>query len=232
MDPDKHYLRLILDLDNTLTHTHATVTPEMKTLLVSLRCDIVVVSTHTTAVMQGQLDGLPCYLLGQHGNEARNGDDILWRDVLTKEERAEIMTHIRSLPRTWAVPDENDLVDDRGCTISYSLYGHHAPSEDKQRFDPDQAIRIGLLAQHPFHSERIEVKIGGTTTLDYIKKRHTKGFNIARLCTYKSWNIDTCLYIGDMLYPGGNDETVIGIVDTQSVSGPDDTMHILTLLKK
>jgi HAD superfamily hydrolase (TIGR01484 family) len=231
MDPDKHYLRLILDLDNTITRTHEKIAEDMRSLLASLKYDIVIMSTHDAYTIHTQIDGLACHILGQHGNEAGVGDTILWRDILTNDERAEIMAHIQTLPRTWAVPNDQDLVDDRGCTISFSLYGHHAPIKDKQRFDPDQAIRLGLLTTHPMRSNSIEVRIGETTTLDYLKKGHTKGFNIARLCAYKGWNLDTCLYIGDALEVGGNDDTVIGIVDTHSVTNPDDTQQFLTSLQ-
>jgi hypothetical protein len=88
-----------------------------------------------------------------------------------------------------------------------------------------------MLAEHPLISDTIEVKIAGTTCLDYFKKGRNKGYNVTRLCSFKSWNLDTCLYFGDALYPGGNDETVIGIIDTQSVLNPDDTYKLLTTIK-
>lgn len=232
MNPDKHYLRLFFDMENTVTGIHTPIDPAMKKLLASLTYDIVVVSSHTTDIMQSQLGGLGCHLLGQHGNEARLGNEVLWSDTLTKEEQQEVLHHIESLPESWDVLDKNDRIENRGCTISYSFIGHHAPREEKKRFDPDQARRITLLAQYPFQSDTLEAKIGDSTTIDYVKKGHTKGFNVARLCRYKNWNIDTCLYVGDALFPGGTDESVIGIVDTQSVTNPDDTLRLLTTLHK
>jgi hypothetical protein len=103
--------------------------------------------------------------------------------------------------------------------------------DDKEKFDPQGVRRTNLLATHPLTSETIEVKVAGTTCLDYFRKGHNKGYNIARLCTYKDWNPDTCLYFGDALFPGGNDETVIGIIDTEAVENPDDTYAKLTALK-
>ncbi len=232
MEKDTKYLRLFFDLDNTLTRSRSAITPEMKTLLQSLMYDIVVISGATVDQIRHQLDGLACYTLGQNGNHAMHGDIELWRDELTPEDLAEIDAHIASLPRVATVPDENDLTEKRGSQVSYSIYGHHAPVAIKEKVDSDQALRVGLLAQHPLISDRVEVKIGGTTCLDYFKKGRNKGYNVTRLAEYMSWNLDTCLYFGDALFPGGNDETVIGIIDTESVRDPEDTYQKLLALKK
>jgi phosphomannomutase len=232
MQEGKKYLRLFFDMDNTLTRSRMPISPEMKTLLDSLPYDIIVTSGQSADAIKKQLDGLDGYVLGQNGNDAYHNEELLWQDALTPEERDEIYAHIRSLPRTWKVPNEDDLVEDRGCSIVYSLYGFHAPIEDKERFDPDQVKRITLLAEHPLVSDTVEVRIAGTTGFDYIKKGHNKGYNIARLCEYKDWNLDTCVYYGDALFPGGNDETVIGIIDTRAVKNPDDTYTQLTQFQK
>lgn len=231
MDNNKPYLRLIFDLDDTLTKTRTPIEPSMKELLASLPCDIVVITGANIEQMQKQLDGLHCYMLSQNGNHAVYEDQVLWHDTLHPEEVVEIMDHIASLPRPWSVPDEHDLVENRGSQISYNLYGHNAPRAEKEAFDPDKAKRIKLLAEHPLVSDNVEVRIAGTATLDYFRKGHNKGFNIARLCEFKDWNLDNCLFFGDALYPGGNDEAVIGVVDTVSVQGPEDTYQKLTDLK-
>jgi HAD superfamily hydrolase (TIGR01484 family) len=232
MNNNKTYLRLFFDMDNTLTRSRTPIEPRMKKLLEEIPCDIIVASGQSSDAIKKQLDGLSCYVLGQNGNDAWHNDTLLWNDALTDEERKEIMSHIHSLPRSWEVPDERDLIEDRGCSICYSLLGHHAPIEQKERFDPDQVKRINLLREHPLTSDTIDVKIGGTTTLDYFKKGRNKGFNVARLCEYNSWNIDTCVYFGDALFPGGNDETVIGVIDTEPVKNPQETFEKLLELKK
>jgi phosphomannomutase len=231
MDTSKKYLRLFFDLDNTLTRSRTKITPEMKQLLISLPCDITVISGASVDQLTYQLDGLSCYLLGQNGNHAVHGDIELWRDLLSPREIHDIEQHIGSLPRVVAdIPDMSDLIENRGSQISYSIYGHHAPVADKEKIDSDQALRVGLLAQHPLESDSIEVKIAGTTCLDYFKHGRNKGYNVTRLAEYMSWNLDTCLYFGDALYPGGNDETVIGVIDTESVRNPEDTYQKLQLL--
>jgi hypothetical protein len=231
MDTNKKYLRLFFDLDNTLTRSRTKITPEMKQLLGSLPFDIIVISGASVDQLKYQVDGLSCYTLGQNGNHAVHGDLELWRDPLTPEEIREIEEHIASLPKLPEIPDIDDLIENRGSQISYSIYGHHAPVAVKEKVDPDQALRVGLLAQHPLISDTIDVKIAGTTCLDYFKKGRNKGYNVTRLTEYMGWNLDTCLYFGDALFPGGNDETVIGVIDTESVRDPDDTYKKLELLK-
>ena len=47
--------------------------------------------------------------------------------------------------------------------------------------------------------------------VDYFKKGKNK-FNINRLIDLKGWEKEECLFFGDALFPGGNDETVNGVI--------------------
>lgn len=227
----KTYRHLFFDLDNTLTRSRTKITPAMKDVLmshISSDRDIVVVSGAACSQIQFQMDSTPCHLLGQNGNhciDIERGE--LWQDLLSDEHKQEIYAHIRQMHRGWQVPDEHDLIDDRGAQLCYSIYGHHAPVHIKETFDPDHAIRKRLLQEYPFVSEHLEVKISGTTTLDYFRKGKTKGHNVARFINSVGWNKDDAVYFGDMLVPGGNDESVIGVIDTVLVADPLDTLQKL-----
>lgn len=217
-------MHLFFDLDNTVTRSRSKITPELKTLLVSIPHDIIIVSGATCTQIAFQMDDTPCYKLGQNGNHAEDPTGAtLWEVRLTEMEKEEIHAHIRSLPRTWDVQDEADLVQDRGCQISYSLLGHHEVLEKKEAFDPKSSIRANLLAQHPFTSETLDVRIGGTTCFDYTAKGKHKGYYVAQLIAHMGWRKEDSVYFGDMLFPGGNDESVIGIIHTESVENPEDT---------
>ena len=41
------------------------------------------------------------------------------------------------------------------------------------------------------------------------------------------WNKDECVYYGDALIPGGNDESVIGVIETIPVVNHRDTYRKL-----
>jgi phosphomannomutase len=231
MEPGKTYTHLFFDLDNTVTRSRSLIAPEMQELMSTLSQDLIIISGASVDQIRYQMNGVPCYVMGQNGNHCVQGTKDLWRDELTALEIAEIEAHIASLKRTWDVPNENDLIENRGSQVSYSIYGHHAPVADKEAFDPDQAKRRTMLAASPLISETIEVKIAGTTCLDYFRKGRNKGFNVARLIEHEGWNKDECIYFGDAIYPGGNDETVYGVIETQGVQNPQDTYERLTAFK-
>jgi phosphomannomutase len=222
------YKHLFFDLDNTVTRSRTPIIPEMKKILSESGCDIIIVSGATCSQIGFQMDGTPCYKLGQNGNHAITPDEVvLWEERLTPEQEAEIHAHIHSIPRTWEVKDENDLVQDRGCQISYSLLGHTEAIDKKETFDPHGEKRKELLEKYPFVSETLDVKIGGTTCFDYVVKGHHKGAHVSRLIEEMNWNLNDSVYFGDMLFPGGNDESVIGVVKTISVNDPHDTYEKL-----
>ncbi len=224
------YSHLFFDLDNTLTRSRSKITLEMRRTLEELPQTIGVISGASVEQIAFQLDGFDCTVMGENGNTVVEHSVTLWRDTLTDEEKAVIFAHIDSIPRTWFVPDEADLIEDRGAQVSFSIYGHHAPVPDKEKADADRTLRTRLLAEHPLVSDTIEVRIAGTTCLDYFRKGRNKGYNIARYIEQKDWHKDDCLYFGDMLMPGGNDESVIGVIDTREISNPEDTLVRLQAL--
>ena len=56
---------------------------------------------------------------------------------------------------------------------------------------------------------------------------HIIAFLTTAAIGYINWKKEDCLYVGDALFPGGNDETVIGIVPTHAVKDPDDTFRFI-----
>jgi HAD superfamily hydrolase (TIGR01484 family) len=229
----KNYKHLFFDMDGTITLSRSLISPKMKELLSSLSQTIAITSGSHNDQMSYQVDGLPIIKMGQNGNHVIHPTlGELWNEPLTEAQKEEIMEHASKVWNacTHQVPDEEDLFEDRGAQISLSLYGHHADPATKRAFDGDFEKRKALLAQFPFVSETLEVKLGGSTCLDYFPKGKNKGFNINRLITQLHWNKDECLFFGDALFPGGNDETVVGVIETVSVANPEDTYKKLSTL--
>jgi len=74
----------------------------------------------------------------------------------------------------------------------------------------------------------VEVRIGGMTTIDITKKGISKAYGVTWLSKHLDIPTSKMLYIGDALYPGGNDEVVIPTgIQTRSTSGPAETEKIL-----
>ena len=202
----------------------------MYELLTSLPHDIIIVSGQRTDKIAWQSNELPAIRLGQNGNHAVALDSTeLWYTPLTESERAAIMDHIDQLIALLPEPPKPEYtpIEDRGGQITFSPIGNTAPVARKRTYDPDRSKRDALLAAAPFAVDGLTVKIGGSTSLDYIHKDRHKGTNVQRLLEHYGWDPHECVYIGDGLYPGGNDEAVIGIIDTIPVTDHLDTYRIL-----
>tara|TARA_B100000508_G_scaffold49652_1_gene38610 strand:+ start:13646 stop:14353 length:708 start_codon:yes stop_codon:yes gene_type:complete len=229
----KLYKHLFFDMDMTIAPSGQPIFPEMYNLLDSLPHDITVVSGQTVENISWQSNRLPARYLGQNGNHATDLDDTeLWYLALDDRHKREIRDHIDVLikllgPDYVLPPEELAPIEDRGGQITFSPVGNTAPVETKRVFDPDRKKRESLLEKHPFISDELVVKIGGSTGLDYIHKDRHKGTNVQRLIDHMDWNKDECVYFGDGLYPGGNDEAVIGVIETIAVDDHEDTYRKL-----
>jgi HAD superfamily hydrolase (TIGR01484 family) len=221
------YKHLFFDMDGTVTRSRSLVAPEMKELFESIPDDIIIVSGAEKSQIAKQLAGVnrDVYILGQNGNQAVIGEKEIWWNKLSETARKEIFEHIDHIEqnRNWGVISPDDLTEDRVCQISYSCIGHNEDVSKKEKFDPNGELRQKLLDKHPVELKETDVKIGGTTCLDYFEKNRNKGFNVGRLIKHMGWNKADSVYFGDALYKGGNDETVVGIIDTISVEDEKDT---------
>jgi hypothetical protein len=221
---------IFFDLDDTLTPSRAEILPETIPVLRELIKDreVIVVSGAQTERIINQVGKEfedKIWLLAQNGNHAAApGGKQLWYDEIT--DQSEIINHISKL-QTLLDSINDDMIEHRGCQISFSCVGQHADLALKRKFDPDFSKRRSMLGKFPFDSENYEVRIGGTTNFDYFKKDKHKGTNVRRLAEAHGWDMDHCLYIGDAIFPGGNDEAVIGICDTRLVSGPHETIEVI-----
>jgi hypothetical protein len=206
---------IFLDMDGTVCESRQKISKEMKELLSGL--NVAIISGASKEQMREQLDGLDCIILAQSGN-----DTPIWRNELNDDEKEEAYEHMIKITDL-----QGDMLEDRGCQMTLSLVGHHAPIRKKKIFDPDASIRKELLKSWPFFSETLTCQIAGTTCLDYTRKNGKKGNNIDRWIIENGLDKDECIYYGDALFPGGNDESVIGIIKTVAVSGPDDLLKKL-----
>lgn len=175
------------------------------------------------------------FILAQNGNHCvdKNGS-TLWKKELDGSQTRAILTFIEKVRSelNLTVRDENDLLENRGAQISYSLIGHHEDLEKKNAFDPDALRRLDILKKHAEDVKElmindVEVKTGGTTTLDFFPLGKNKGYNIAEFIKSLGWESQDCIYVGDALFPGGNDETVIGIIPTHPVKDFHETYEYL-----
>lgn len=228
---------LFFDLDDTLTPSRTRMRDVHVPLFerLCLERDVIVVSGAQEKQMRAQLPISKYFMLTQNGNHAIDPDsNPLWSEKFTVEQVAAIERFIGIIKTELQlrVRDENDLVENRGSQISYSLIGHNSPLEEKRAFDPGAHKRLEILARHTAEVRQliaagIEVTAGGTTCLDIYLLGRNKGFNVARLMELKKWSQADSVYVGDALEPGRNDESVLGVIPTRSVTGPEETFEFI-----
>lgn len=233
----KHFF---FDLDKTLTASRSPMVADHQEIFEKLcnTSDVTVVTGGTVEHIREQItprfEG-KYHLLAQSGNHAIDISGAeLWREELSETQSAAIHECIEKLRAYFNVSenDPNDHIEHRGAQISYSVVGFHAPIDVKYAFDPDESKRTAALAALPdeikkLHMAGVEGVPAGTTTYNFIPLGKHKGYNVARFADLKAWARNECVYVGDALFPGGNDETVIGVVPTKAVSSPDDTFAYL-----
>lgn len=227
------YKHLFFDMDKTIAPARQPILSNMFDLLSSLSEDIVIVSGQENEKIKWQSSDLSAFRLGQNGNHAEAPDGTkLWYTPLEEKHRTEILDHINEVIEIIEHEVNHDWtpIEDRGAQITFSPIGNTAPIEIKKAYDPDRTKRFSLLDKIPFASEDLIVKIGGTTSLDYIHKDRHKGTNVQKLIDFMKWNKDECIYFGDGLYPGGNDEAVIGVIETVFVEDHIDCFNKLKQL--
>ncbi|MEP7244466.1 MAG: HAD-IIB family hydrolase [Gammaproteobacteria bacterium] len=96
-------------------------------------------------------------------------------------------------------------IEDRGSQITFSALGQQAPLEEKKEWDADFAKRKHITAiLAPMLSE-FSVRMGGMTSIDITRRGIDKGYGIGKLHDTLDVAIEEMIFIGDALFPGGND---------------------------
>lgn len=207
---------VFLDMDGCVTESRKTISSHMKKKLTPM--NPVIISGASVKQMEKQLDGMPCVKMGQNGNDTPD-----WYNKLTHKEIIEIYKHIQRIEKFLnASLIGDDTYENRGCQISLSFTGHNANKEWKEKFDPKKEFRKWVLEKVPFKAPGLMVRIAGTTCLDYNRKGNLKGDNLKRYMKRHNLDPKDCIYYGDNLAKGGNDESVIGVMKCVEVKDPED----------
>jgi HAD superfamily hydrolase (TIGR01484 family) len=207
-------------MDGTLCESRQKATSEMLIHLKALneKKKVFIVSGAELARMELQCPMKYVTYFSQNGNIIYDGDKEIRHNELTNKE--EILKHIDLLRADYPIAE----VEDRGSQITVSFTGFTAPQEIKNSFDPDRKIRLEMLKRYPFHN----AFVAGLTGIDYIPK--TKGENIQHYLELRKIKPADCIYIGDALEKGANDETVVGVIPTFAVKNPEDTLKFIKQL--
>lgn len=217
---------VVFDLDDTLAPSKSTMDPAMSAALAELlaRVPVCIISGGRFEQFESQaLDGFQAsedalsqlhlmptcgtrYYLWQQGSWVLQyaedlSDDEKQRAIRTLEEGARELALWH--PGAWG-----DLIEDRGSQITFSALGQQAPVAQKHAWDPDGAKKIALWEYVSPRLPDLEVRGGGSTSIDITRKGIDKAYGIAKLTEKLGLTHDQLLFIGDRLDATGNDYPV------------------------
>jgi phosphomannomutase len=212
---------IVFDLDGTLAESKSPLDTEMATLIGRLLAVI-----RVAVISGGAWPQFQTQLLGQLAdNESLNNLSLLptcgtrfyrrkgtWQSVYAEDFAADVSKRIVAAlygaldasgfraAHTWG-----DIVEDRGSQITLSALGQNAPLDAKRVWDPDFKKREAIKAMLEPSLPGFSVHLGGATSIDVTRPGIDKAYGIAKLHEILDIAIADMIFIGDALFPGGND---------------------------
>jgi hypothetical protein len=212
---------IVFDLDGTIAESKSPLDAEMATLLSGLLAvvKIAIISGGNWPQFQKQvLSHLPegpllkrLSILPTCGTKFYRYEsswELLYSEDFTVEEKNRILGSLHQTivnsgfeaARTWG-----EQIEDRGSQITFSALGQQAPIEAKEKWDPDFSKRKQMKVFLDKLIPEFSVRLGGTTSIDITKPGIDKAYGIRKLRDTLGIAIQDMIYVGDALFPGGND---------------------------
>jgi hypothetical protein len=125
--------------------------------------------------------------------------------------------------KTWG-----EVIEDRGSQITFSALGQEAPLKEKVKWDPDFTKRKRMKAILDTLIPEFSVRLGGATSIDVTEPGIDKAYGIKKLRDVLGIAIEKMIFIGDALFPGGNDYPAeqAGVVSIR-VRDPKETKRVI-----
>lgn len=212
---------IVFDLDGTLAESKSSLDAEMAALLSALLriAKVAVISGGAWSQFEAQvLSKLPhddhlarLSLLPTCGTrfyQYQSGWKLLYAEDFNAEEKDKIIRSLQQVidrsgfkaEKTWG-----EIIEDRGSQITFSGLGQQAPIEAKKNWDPSFTKRKMIKAALDSLIPEFSVRLGGTTSVDVTRPGIDKAYGIRKLRDILGIGIDEMIFIGDDLFPGGND---------------------------
>ncbi len=235
------------DIDETLTESKEPLTAEMAGLLARLmeKTKVAAVSGGKFEIFLRQIyERLPkeanfanLYSVPTAGAALYEYADGAWKAVyeetIDPAEAERVMDIVDRVAREsgtidYAQPSWGDRVEFRKSSITLSALGQTAPIDAKKAWDPSMEKRIKLREMIAAALPEYDVKRGGATSIDITKPGINKAYGVRKLAEHIGVPISEMLYVGDALFPGGNDEVVKETgVRTRQVENPAETAQVI-----
>ncbi len=217
------------DLDGTLTESKENIDAEMRHLLNKLlkKYYVIVASGADFKQIKKQLtrhlsltvkEKLSLITMNGAVTYKWNREDLKYKPVENKlvfsEASIRKITKVLGLLKNdfaWMQPTRvyGSQFEIRKFQVTFSPLGKDAPAHLKRLFDTDLKHRMMLRERLLKILPQFDVNIGGLASMDITLKNVTKALGLVKLSTELQIEDDDILYIGDRLFPGGNDYSII-----------------------
>ena len=235
------------DLDDTLAASKSPLQPAMAERLIALldAVPVCIISggqfgQFSTQVVEKLKEASPAALARLHlmptcGTQYYRFVEETWTKVysqdLSADEKFRALAAVEAQARRlgyWEEKTWGPILEDRGSQITFSALGQSAPVDVKTAWDPTGEKKNSLRAAVQELLPDLEVRSGGSTSVDITRRGIDKAYGMGRLSELTGIRLTDMLFIGDRLDPDGNDYPVLALgVPTLAVRGPDHTVEVL-----
>jgi phosphomannomutase len=235
---------IVFDLDGTLAESKSSLDQEMAALLGRL-LDVAKVAI----ISGGAWPQFEKQVLTQIPDDARlaklsllpvcgtqfyrhdGGWNRLYSEEFTPDEKNRIVAAVdKAFDASGFRPAKHwgAAIEDRGGQITLSALGQDAPLSEKQKWDPDFSKREKIMALLKPLIPDVSIKTGGSTSIDITRPGIDKAHGIEKLRDLLKVSIADMLYVGDALFPGGNDSAVkVTGIRTIQVRDVEETKRVI-----
>ena len=159
------------------------------------------------------------------------GWEKIYSEDFTSGQKEKIISSLKQAIEQSGVKAEKvwgEVIQDRGSQITFSGLGQQAPLEEKNKWDPDFTKRKKMKAILDTLIPEFSVRLGGATSIDVTRPGIDKAYGIRKLRDILGIAIEEMIFIGDALFPGGNDYPAeqAGVVSIR-VRDPDETKRVI-----
>lgn len=160
--------------------------------------------------------------------------DRVYLEALSEDEKSRAVTAVEQCARRLGLWEEHTWgprLEDRESQITFSALGQEAPVDAKRAWDPTGEKKLELREAVAALVPDLEVRSGGSTSVDITRVGRDKSFGITRLISATGLDRDDLLFYGDRLDVNGNDYPVKAMgVPCVAVTGWQDTVAKLDAL--
>lgn len=245
---------IAFDLDDTLTESKQPIESETASLLCSLAKvkKVVIISGGSFFQIKKQVlsflkpndneeeliyknliilptSGSECYEYNENTKEWEITDTENFPEE-TRNQVLKVLNDIISSGKYDIVPaiEGDSIIEDRKTQITMSTLGQHASVALKKIWDPKQEKRQKIKKIIEELLPDVSVSIGGGTSIDILPSGFNKAKGLIKLLNKLEMNIPDMLFIGDTIFPGGNDYSVQEAgIESIEVTGPGETKKII-----